>query len=141
MSPAAQSARELAHRLIARAAAESGAPNSAVLPVQAACEQVQREITRWLGAVGSHELMTRAVAQARAEHPLLDQIGIGGPSEPLLDGVTAVVRTSGERAAAEALGALLETLLSLLGRLVGDDLTARLADGSQPGPRQDEDTK
>ena len=142
MSTAAPSARELARRLVARAAAQSDEPHSAALAAHAACERTYRKLTRSLGQSGSHALLTRALAHARSEHPLLGDIRIGAQSEPGLGGVPGIVQAHGAPAVAAALEAVLETLLGLLGRLIGDDVMAQLVEQSTPiATQDDEDVK
>lgn len=130
MPPETPRARELTRRLVARAGAPSDAPDSAALALHKTFELTYRELTRSIGPTGSHALLTRAVAQLRAEHPLLNDIRVGRQSEPALDGVVAVVQARGAPAVAAALEAVLEALLDLLGRLIGDDMVARLVEQS-----------
>lgn len=131
MSTDAPSARELTRHLVARAAAQGDVvPENAMLAAQAACERSLHALTRILGQAGSRALLTRALAQSEPEHPLLKEIRIGHLSVRGLDGVPDVVQVHGGLAVSAALEAMLETLLGLLGRLVGDDMVARLVEQS-----------
>jgi hypothetical protein len=130
MSPGAPSAQELTRRLVARAAGENGTAESVALAVHAACERTYRELTRSLGPTGSQALLARAIAQSEAEHPLLKDIRIGRQAKPEVDGVRAAAETHGAPAVAAALEAVLVTLLGLIGRLIGDDMVARLVEPS-----------
>lgn len=142
MPTEAVSARELTRRLVARAAAQSDTPDGAAHAVHAACERTYRKLTRSLGQSGSHALLTRALAQARIEHPLLGDIRIGAQSEPGLGGVPGIVQAHGAPAVAAGLEAVLETLLGLLGRLIGDDVMTQLVERSTPlGTHDDQDAK
>lgn len=142
MSTEAPSARELTRRLVARAAVQSDGPDTAALAAQAACEATYRELTRRLGPAGAHALLTRALAQAQPEYPFLQGLRIGRQSEPTLDGMTAIVEAYGAPAVAAGLEAVLERLLGLLGRLIGDDMVARLVGQSAiDGTQDDEDGK
>lgn len=132
MSSELLSARELTRRLVARAAPEGEAPDSSALAVHAACERACRQLSRSLGAHGFHALLTRALAQAAVEHPLLKEMRIGRPSEPFLGGVAGMVQTHGAPAIAAGLEVMLETLLDVLGRLVGDDMVAQLVEQGAP---------
>lgn len=127
MPPETRNVRELTRRLVAREAAKSDAPESALIALRSACERTYRELARWLGPTGSHTLLTRAVAEAREEHPVLREIRVGH-EESVLHGLTGVVEAHGAAAVTAALEAVLVTLLSLLGRLVGDDVAARLVE-------------
>ncbi|MDQ6888044.1 MAG: hypothetical protein M3068_12220 [Gemmatimonadota bacterium] len=51
-------------------------------------------------------------------------------SEPFVDGVAAAIMASGDPATAEALEATLIGLIELLGRLIGDDMTTKLIEGT-----------
>jgi hypothetical protein len=142
MSSAALSVRELTRRLIAHVAAQSDAPDSPALAAQAAWERAYRELARTLGPTGSHALVTRALAQAQTEHPLLQEIRIDRQATPAVDGVTAVAQAHGAPAVAAGLEALLESVLGLLGKLIGVDVVARLVDQSvRIETQHDEDVK
>lgn len=128
MGSDALSARELTRRLVARPAVSGKGPDGAALAVHAACERTYRELTRALGLSGSEALLLRAIAEAQLQHPLLKEIRIGRTGTSDLDGVTAMVQAHGAPAVSAALEAVLERLFALLGRLIGDDMVARLVD-------------
>lgn len=139
MGPETPTVRQLTRRLIAREAAESDSPDVAVAAAQATGERLYRELARWLGATGCHALFTRALAHARAEHPALAEVSVEHGSAPTLEGVAESVRAHGAAAVAAGLESLLVALLELLGRLIGDDMAARLVEPSAPNPsRHDE---
>jgi hypothetical protein len=138
MSTDAPTARELTRRLVAHAAVQIDAPDSAVV-VHAACERAYRELARSFGAAGSLALLTRALTQAQTDHPALKDIRVNRQSEPALDQVTGVVEAYGAPAVAAGLEAVLETLLGLLGRLIGDDMVVRLLEQSATAGRQDDE--
>lgn len=137
MSPATPRVRELTRRLVAREATQGDAPDVAVAAVQAACERVYGALSRWLGANGSRALFTRALAQAQVEHPLLRDIRFRTESESGLEGVTESIQVHGVAAVAAGLESLLVGLIELLGRLVGDDMAARLIEQGVPNPARD----
>lgn len=124
------STQELTRRLVARASAGSEAPDGSALAVLAACERTYRELTRRLGQTGSNALLTRALAQAQAAHPVLKEIRIAGTSKTSLDGVTEAVQAHGVSKVAAGLEATLENLLELLSRLIGADMVVRLVESS-----------
>jgi hypothetical protein len=137
VSSQAISARELTRRLVARAVLKSDGPDSAALAAQVACERTYRDLARFLGQNGAQALLTRAVAVAVVEHPVLKEIRIGRRSEPSADGVRGLVQVHGVSAIAAGLEALLETLLGLLGRLIGDDMAAQLVEQNATNETQD----
>ena len=137
MSSQALSARELTRRLVARAVLKSAGPDGAALAAQAACERTYRDLARFLGQTGAQALLTRALALALVEYPFLKEIRLGRRSEPGLDGITGIVQVHGVPAVAAGLEAVLETLLGLLGRLIGDDMAAQLVEQNSTNETQD----
>jgi hypothetical protein len=121
-------ARALARRLIARAAEVNHGAVSAPVAIQAACERTYRELSRWVGPAGSHALLTRSLAEAQLQHSFLKDIRVGELSRPGMEGVTEIIAAHGDSAVSKALEAVLQTLLELLGRLIGDDMAARLVE-------------
>ena len=125
--PAAQ---QIAHRLINSHRSERAEGNSAARAAAAACDQLYRELSRWVGADGCHALFTRALAQARTEYQALGQIQLHARSEPYIDGVAETIMAHGDPATAEALESMLVSLVELLGRLIGDDMAMKLIERS-----------
>lgn len=130
--------RELTRRLIARATEESNDPRGAPAAVEAACERAYAELTRWVGPTGSRELLRRSLAQAQLQHSLLKGIRVGDLSEAGLNGVAELIEVEGAPAVASALEDVLETLLGLLGRLIGNELAARIVENAPHQSRDDE---
>lgn len=126
MPPETPSAQELTRRLLAREAAGREPPDDAATAAGLACERTYRELARWLGPAGCRALFVRALSRSRSEHPALAEIRVGDRSEPALDGVAQSIQLHGASAVALGLEALLVALLELLGRLIGDDMAARL---------------
>jgi len=121
--PAAQ---KLARTMIdSRAPGRSGA-NSAARAAAGACDHTYRELSRWVGHDGCHALFTRARAQARGNHPLLEQIQLRPRGDPYLEQMTETIDAHGNAPTREALEAVLGNLFHLLGRLVGDDMAKNL---------------
>jgi hypothetical protein len=125
--PAAQ---QLARRLINSHRSESAEGHSVARAAAAACDQLYRELSRWVGADGCHALFTRALAQARTEYPALGLIQLRARSEPYIDGVAEAIMAHGDPATAEALESMLISLVELLGRLIGDDMAMKLIERS-----------
>lgn len=122
-SPGRRSAQRMisAHRIVREddSAARAGA---------AACDHLYHTLARRLGPDGCHALFTRALTQTRAEHPALEQIYLRVRSEPYLDGMAGAIAAHGDASTADALESVLTRVVELLGRLVGDEMTARLID-------------
>jgi hypothetical protein len=123
-------ARQIVQRLISSHRSDRAEEQPAAHAAAAACDHLYRELSRWVGPDGCHALFTRAMAEARIEHPVLGQIQLRARSEPYIDGVTETIMAHGDAAAAEALESLLVHLVELLGRLIGDDMATKLIERS-----------
>jgi hypothetical protein len=86
------------------------------------------ELSRWVGAVGCHALLTRALSRAVPNHRALANVQVVSHSAPVLEGVDESVEANGESAVAAGLSTTLVQLFELLGRLIGNDLTLKLAE-------------
>jgi hypothetical protein len=124
------SAQLIARRLINSHRSERAEGQTAARAAAAACDQLYRELSRWVGADGCHALFTRALAQARTDHTALGQIQLHARSEPYIDGVAETIMAHGDPATAEALESMLVRLVELLGRLIGDDMGMKLIERS-----------
>jgi len=124
-------AQQIARRLINSHRSERGEGRSRT--AAAACDQLYRELSRWVGPDGCHALFTRALAQARTEYPALGLIQLHARSEPYIDGVSETIMAHGDPATAEAFESMLVRLVELLGRLIGDDMAMKLIERSLAG--------
>jgi hypothetical protein len=123
-------ARQIVGRLVDSRRPDRTGADTAARAAASACEHLYRELSRWVGPDGCHALFTRALAQAKPEHPALGQIQLRARSEPYIDGVAATIMAHGDAATAEALESLLVHLVELLGRLIGDDMSMKLIERS-----------
>jgi hypothetical protein len=96
----------------------------------AAADHLYRELSRWVGPDGCHALFTRALAEARSEHPSLDEIRLGVGSQPYIGGVAETIAAYGDATTAKSLESMLVHLVELLGRLIGDDMATKLIERS-----------
>jgi hypothetical protein len=122
--------QQIARRLIEGHRSERAEGHTSARAAAAACDQLYRELSRWVGPDGCHALFTRALAQARTEYPALGQIQLRARSEPYIDGVAETIMAHGDPATAEGLEAMLVHLIELLGRLIGDDMAMKLIERS-----------
>lgn len=122
--------RQIARRLVDRRRSEQPGGETAARAAAAACDDLYRELSRWVGPDGCHALFTRALAQARTEYPVLGQIQLRARSEPYIDGVAATIMANGDPVTSEALESMLVRLVELLGRLIGDDMATKLIERS-----------
>jgi hypothetical protein len=133
-------ARQTARRLISARGSERAGRDSAGRTAAAACDDLYRELSRWVGPDGCHALFVRALAQARIEYPALGQIQLHARSEPYIDGVAEAIMAHGDPATGEALESMLVHLVELLGRLIGDDMAMKLIERSLAAPDRDDPT-
>jgi hypothetical protein len=119
--------RDLATRLLAHARRD-GRASGGVEAAATAFDGLAVELCRWLGAGGCHALLTRALVQAKAHHPVLAGLAITTGARPRLDLVTESVHSHGAKKVGAGLEAALVSLLELVGRLIGDDLSVKLAE-------------
>src|ERR1700720_1206750 len=84
-------ARQIARRLIESHRSQRAEGHTSARAAAAACDQLYRELSRWVGPDGCHALFTRALAQARTEHPALGEIQLRARSEPYIDGVAETI--------------------------------------------------
>jgi hypothetical protein len=124
-------ARQIARRMIDNHRSEREGGDTAARAAAAACDNLYRELSRWVGPDGCHALFTRALAETRTEYPALAQIQLRARSEPYIDGVAETIMAHGDPATAEALESMLVRLVELLGRLIGDDMAMKLIEQSQ----------
>lgn len=117
--------RQLAHRLIDSGRANAAERFDAARTAAAAVDRLYLHLARWVGVDGAHALFMRALAQARAEHPL-DTMQLRAHSSPYIEGVAETVAQHGSDKVAEALEAILVMLIELLGRLIGEEMTRNL---------------
>jgi len=126
VSPDLTPSRQLAHRLIDAGRAKAISSSDRALFAAAAFDQLYQDLARWVGFDGCHALFTRALAQSREEHPSLSTIQLFPRSTPYVLGVTETVAQNGSAKAADALEATLVSLIDLLGRLIGEEMTTNL---------------
>lgn len=138
----ALSAHQLARRLVARAARTNKAPRGAASTVLAACQDTHRALVRSIGSTGAEALLTRALAMADKEHPLLRDIPFDREDEAGVVALNAAIEKHGSAATSAGLERLLELLLTLLERFVGIDVVVRLvAQSATIGTLEDEDAQ
>jgi len=129
-SPDTPPARQIAHRLINSRRSERTGGDTAARAAAAACHHLYQDLSRWIGLDGCHTLFTRALAQTRTDHPLLEEIQLRPRSEPYVDGVMETIDAYGSAQTAEAIESMLASLIELLGRLIGDDMAMKLIEGT-----------
>lgn len=122
------SSARLVTRLLAGTRPKAGAAGGPLDNVAAAFDRTSHELSRWLGSGGCHELLARALKQVAVRHPALSRITLTAGSHPHLNGLAESLEASGPVATSAGLEAALVALFELLGRLIGEDLSTRLAE-------------
>ena len=92
------------------------------------CRQVTAALRDTLGPDGCSALLSRALAQCERTHPVLAHMRGADGREIQLDGVSAGIERFGYDAAEAGVEAMLASLLGILGKLIGEDMTMRLLD-------------
>ena len=121
-------AREIVRRVINSLGSEQTGGDASLRA--AAGDHLYRELSRWVGPDGCHALFTRALAEARSEHPSLNEVRLRVGSEPYIGGVAETVVAYGDATMAKSLESMLVHLVELLGRLIGDDMATKLIERS-----------
>lgn len=131
MSTEVRRARDLTRSLTARAARNDPSVDDDELAVLNACERAFVELSRSLGAPGFGTLLRRAKVITERTHPLLGGMHLG-VRVPYLGGVPDLVQLHGGPAVIEGLEAILDTIFSMLGGLIGIDMVIRLVERDPP---------
>lgn len=133
MIPRSIAAVDVAERLWARAVGGATAPSEVAVAADLMCAQVGAGLRRWIGAAGYNALLDRALAKARSEHPVLDEVTCLGKDASVIVGV---VRARGAGELSAGLVAVVSELVELLGRIIGDEMVVQLVEQiSMPSPR------
>jgi hypothetical protein len=123
--------------LIAHEMRDGDSAVAGVRPVMGALQLTIGVLSRWVGPDGCRALLTRALNRAGQDHPALAKVRVVINSAPALHGVDESVETNGPSAVAEGLTSTLVQLFALLGRVMGDDLTLKLATQITAGDTSD----
>ena len=121
------SAPDIAALLIAHELRD-GSTVENVRPVASALHRAVVELSHWVGSVGCRALLTRALSRAAQHHRALANVQVVSHSAPVLEGVDESVEANGENAVAAGLSTTLVQLFELLVRLIGNDLTLKIAE-------------
>lgn len=126
MLPDIPPAPQLARRLIDRRRAEGAASPDPAHLAAATLDRLYLDLAIWVGFDGCHALFTRALAEARGEHPPLETIVLHARSSPYLEGLAETIERRGVPETTEALESMLVILIDLMGRLIGDEMARNL---------------
>ncbi len=112
--------RDLAQRLVVRAAAENTTPGADHFAVLRVCEALRRPLVTLAGATGFRTLLARALTLAKRRAPELAPVQVGP------DGVLQNFPELPGYDSQEAGALLIGELLTLLDTFIGEALTVRI---------------
>lgn len=147
MTPVSTAAMAAAHRIWAESADGADTTEKTLATAERVWADLAAGLARWIGRVGYHSLVHRALEHARPAHPCLADLRL---EEGRMRGLTTAA--SGHAAADVASGmiALIAMVVHVLGRITGEDMAIRLVEQASrantvatpdPGPPGVEATK
>jgi hypothetical protein len=125
-------AQELARLLLVLETPESPDARQAIAGAEQVLEQLRVQLARWFGADGAHALLARALDRARAEQPALASAVLESHGRVRL---SSLAENSGDslEQLTSALTLVVAAVLTLLTRLIGADMVARVVQQAWPG--------
>jgi hypothetical protein len=141
LPPGQGPSRQLARRLILARRSEGSDGDTPARAAADASDRLYRELSRWVGLDGCYALFARALSQAQTDYPALGKILVSARSQPHIDGVPETIMARGDPATAEGIEFMLERLVELLGRLIGDDMARKLIELSLAAAEPDSDER
>jgi hypothetical protein len=133
MTPPSGAANNAARWLWERVGGNATRPEELAAAGDRMCANLRTGLGRWIGTEGYQALVDRALALTREKHPVLGSFSCFGGDE---QGTAAAVKTHGANDVAAGLVALVEAVIELLGRIIGDEMAVRLVEQiAVPSPR------
>ncbi len=118
-------APDAAQRIWLRAVGDSALQAEAAGSANRLCADLRIGMVRWIGGEGYRALLARALGETRPGHPVLAGLTCFGEDEPAM---RAAVRTHGADALVAGMVAVLRAMISLLGRIMGDEMAVHLVE-------------
>ena len=116
----------LARRLLAHdTPAGSSDPEVAAVGLRKTCARVSTTLRNALGADGCNALLVRAVTRTEAQHPLIADLR-RSEGNVSFDELVRSVDEHGVVPVSAAVEALLASLIEILARLIGEEMTIRI---------------
>jgi hypothetical protein len=126
LSRATGSHTDLARWLLEQETIAEPNPVGLVVAAEHVCQKLSPGVSRLVSPAGFQAILSRALHIARAEFPLLKGVRAGIAPATCLEGMGEHVHNIDMGEAVKELLAVLGTLLDLLVRFIGEDLTLRL---------------
>ncbi len=132
MSPTLPASQKLARELIDSEQVAGDEVLARATVASHAADKLHAALSRWIGRDGCHALFQRAQTQVADQHPALEEMQLRVREEPYVSSVKESIESFGDSATATAIEAMLAATISLLGRLIGDDMANNLIERSIP---------
>jgi hypothetical protein len=126
LSRATGSHADLAHWLLEQETVGELNPTGLAVAAEHVCQKLSPGVSRLVSPAGFQAILSRALHIVRAEFPLLTGVRAGSAPATCLEGMGEHVHKIDTGEAVRELLAVLGTLLDLLVRFIGEDLTQRL---------------
>ena len=121
MTPRSATVTEVARGLWA--GVDVSASEEAAAVALGVCAHLRAALSRWVGLEGYRVLLLRALDLARVEHPVLTRLSCDGNDE---QEIAAAVEAHGAAEVTAGMVALVEALIDLLGRIIGEEIAVEL---------------
>ena len=117
-----EAAREIASRL-SQPSPAGDAPLDHAARVAELCAQLSLRLSPWIGTEGYSALLGRGIVEARASHPILTSLRCDGTDARQIAELVAI---HGAAQVTSAIEGLLNSVVDVLGRIVGSELATQL---------------
>ena len=124
MTTVSSEIQDLAHHLLAFEEANDNSSDASAKTAAQVIAELRLRLIKLTGVDGFRSLLSRAVALAKAEGPLLDMVQVSADGS--LEGLDGIEQSQGAEAAGQAGIILVARLLELLVVFIGQPLTLHL---------------
>ncbi len=126
MIVASKPERATAHALLGNAVVSGAPPQEIAVSIDRAFAQLLVGLGRWVGDESARVLLERAVDEARARRPWLTGLRVAPTAGRCLAGLDERIDGLSADELVGSMEELLEELIRLLARFIGDDLALRI---------------
>lgn len=123
--PDPDQAPDAAQQIWLRAVGDSAQQAEVAASADRLCGNLRIGMVRWIGGEGYRALLARSLGETRRGHPALAGLTCFGDDEPA---IRAAVRKHGADAVATGLVAVLRAMITLLGRIMGEEMAVHLVE-------------
>ncbi len=119
----------IARRLASQGVPEKGTPDAVAAGAEQVLAQLFRRLSVWVGTVGCNALFTRALLLSVPHHPVLRGVRYQLQNgERKFECLAENAREYGSEATAEAITAVLASIVTMLNGLIGEDIAMSILD-------------